>query len=159
MTTRHNFDIKARAAMSHIEDAERHLKIADELCAELLQHEAKTLKEARIVTEIVSRALLLCGRPSAISASLGPHFTGTVAGESGEEGPRSSGSDFAARIRDARLKAGLSRQELASLLGMTRAAIHSWEKGITRPRDARLPFVADTLGVSVADLLYGDDDR
>lgn len=155
--TRNEFSIKARAALSHIEDAKRHLETADELCAALLRIKPKNMREAHVLTELIARKLLLCDRTSAISASLDPDFTKSFVQESGDVRRRLTGTDFAARIREARMNKGLSRPELASILGYTRTAIYSWEEGITRPRASHLPHVASVLGVSVQDLLVGEE--
>ena len=52
---------------------------------------------------------------------------------------------FPNRIREYRLKAGLSQRRLGALLGRGRNAISSWERGLTRP-DV-------TLGVRLAKAL------
>lgn len=43
--------------------------------------------------------------------------------------------EFGARIELARLKAGMTRQEVAGKLGVTAATVGHWETGITNPRD------------------------
>ena len=40
---------------------------------------------------------------------------------------------FPNRIREYRLRAGLSQRKLGELLGLGRNAISSWERGLTRP--------------------------
>lgn len=61
--------------------------------------------------------------------------------------PRSSRHvpQFPNRIREYRLKAGLSQRKLGALVGRGRNAISSWERGLTRP-DV-------TLGVRLAKAL------
>jgi len=62
---------------------------------------------------------------------------------------------FPNKIREYRLKAGLSQRKLAKLLGRGRNAVSSWERGLTRPDvtlGVRLAKVLDTL----AEALYMD---
>jgi len=54
-------------------------------------------------------------------------------------------------IRAAREQAGLSRPELADLVGVNRGAVYTWEKGSSVPSMLNLGALADALGVS-ADL-------
>jgi len=60
---------------------------------------------------------------------------------------------FPNRIREYRLKAGLSQSKLAELLGRGRNAISSWERGLTLPSVPRLLKMAKTLG-TLAESLY-----
>lgn len=64
-----------------------------------------------------------------------------------------------ARIRHARNARGLKQHELAEALGIARVNISTWENDVTRPETARLPLLADILGVSESWLLSraGDD--
>lgn len=71
--------------------------------------------------------------------------------------PRSSRHSprFPNRIREYRLKAGLSQRKLAEILGRGRNAVSSWERGLTLPsvpRLLRMAKVLDTLG----EALYQD---
>ena len=158
-TTRREFYVKARVAMSHFEGAKHHLEIAEEMRAALLRLKPKSLEEAHITTELISRAALLCGRPFDIGAVLDPNFAGDFDRPDGDTKLCLSGPDFAARVREARLKRGLSGPEFAALPRKTRAAVNAWEKGISRHRTSRLPQVASVLGVSVEDLLIGNVDE
>jgi transcriptional regulator with XRE-family HTH domain len=47
------------------------------------------------------------------------------------------------RLRDERKRRGLSRQKLASRLGVTREAVDSWERGISLPSFAQLIALCD----------------
>lgn len=58
-------------------------------------------------------------------------------------------------IKKARLTAGITQIDLAEKMGVTNGAIALWEKGITRPRPARLKKLASVLGTSV-DYLMSD---
>ena len=62
---------------------------------------------------------------------------------------------FPNKIREYRLKAGLSQRKLASLLGRGRNALSSWERGLTLPSVPRLLRMAKILG-TLAESLYMD---
>jgi transcriptional regulator with XRE-family HTH domain len=62
---------------------------------------------------------------------------------------------FPNRIREYRLKAGLSQQSLAGLLGLRRNAVSAWERGISSPVVSHLFRMAKTLG-TLAESLYLD---
>ncbi|MDM0015446.1 S24 family peptidase [Variovorax sp. J22P168] len=57
-------------------------------------------------------------------------------------------------IREGRLALGMTEQQFADALGVSRGAVQSWEKpGGTAPKRANQPRVAKLLGMSVADML------
>lgn len=56
-------------------------------------------------------------------------------------------------IKKARLVAGITQADLAGRLGVTAGSIGQWEKGITRPRPARLKRLAAVLGTTVDALI------
>lgn len=56
--------------------------------------------------------------------------------------------DFGLRLRELRLRAGLSQGELAEIIGTTRPAVTSWENGWTKPTDDNFNALAEALGVS-----------
>ena len=62
---------------------------------------------------------------------------------------------FPNKIREYRLKAGLSQQKLAALLGRGKDAVSSWERGLTLPNVPRLMRMAKILG-TLAESLYND---
>lgn len=62
---------------------------------------------------------------------------------------------FPNKIREYRLKAGLSQRKLAELLGRGRNAVSSWERGLTLPSVTRLLRMAKLLG-TLAESLYMD---
>lgn len=62
---------------------------------------------------------------------------------------------FPNRIRDYRLKAGLSQRALAAQLGLRRNAVSSWERGVSSPSVGNLFRLAKTLG-TLAESLYMD---
>ncbi len=59
------------------------------------------------------------------------------------------------RIRAAREAAGLSREDLAELLGLSYKTIQNYETGATAPPMTRFGDVAAALGVTLADLMPG----
>src|SRR5437016_1521429 len=71
--------------------------------------------------------------------------------------PRASlhAPQFPNKIRDYRLKAGLSQRTLAEMLGRGRDAVSSWERGRTLPNVPRLMRMAKILG-TLAESLYMD---
>lgn len=62
----------------------------------------------------------------------------------------------AGRIRDIRRSLGLTQEELASRIGVSRSAIAQWETDRTGQVRANLARVAAVLGVSVGYLLTGE---
>lgn len=62
---------------------------------------------------------------------------------------------FPNKIREYRLKAGLSQRKLAELLGRGRNAVSSWERGLTLPSVPCLLPMAKILG-TLAESLYMD---
>ncbi|MBR7020005.1 MAG: helix-turn-helix transcriptional regulator [Lachnospiraceae bacterium] len=63
---------------------------------------------------------------------------------------------FSTRIKDLRVKAGLSMDALASKLGITKSRINMWENNGTVPRMSVLLELAQLFGVST-DYLLGND--
>ncbi|MES3012234.1 MAG: S24 family peptidase [Pseudomonadota bacterium] len=59
-------------------------------------------------------------------------------------------------IREGRRRLGLSEQEFAQAVGVSRGAVQQWEKpGGTAPKRSNQPRVAHLLGISVAELMSG----
>lgn len=57
-------------------------------------------------------------------------------------------------IRSNRLRLGLTEQQLANRVGVTRAAVQQWEReGGTAPKRAKQAAVAQALGITVAELM------
>jgi len=71
--------------------------------------------------------------------------------------PRSSRHSprFPNKIREYRLKAGLSQRKLAETLGRGRNAVSSWERGLTLPSVPRLLRMAKILN-TLSEALYQD---
>lgn len=58
------------------------------------------------------------------------------------------------KIREGRTRLGLTEQQFADRVGVTRSAVQQWEKeGGTAPRRKNQPLVAKTLGVTVSELM------
>ena len=60
------------------------------------------------------------------------------------------------RLSEARRQKDMTQMELAEKLGISFQAVSSWERGNTMPDIAKLPDIADILGVSVDYLLGGE---
>lgn len=60
---------------------------------------------------------------------------------------------FAENLKDARLRAGLTQQEVADALGVTKAAVCTWESGTSKPRMGKMTEIAEVLGTSVPELM------
>jgi SOS-response transcriptional repressor LexA len=61
-------------------------------------------------------------------------------------------------IREGRRRLGLSEQQFAKAVGVTRGAVQQWEKpNGTAPRRSTQPLVAKVLGISVAELMTGSN--
>ena len=54
-----------------------------------------------------------------------------------------------------RKKKGLSQDELAFAVGVTRQTIYTWEAGLNYPNIIALNKIAEVLDVSTDDLLHG----
>lgn len=57
------------------------------------------------------------------------------------------------RIKDARMKAGISQQELADKLGIKSAGISQWETDKRTPKNQTMLKIADAIGIDLAELL------
>ena len=62
------------------------------------------------------------------------------------------------RIRQARLRAGMSQEDLAHKVGVSARNVVRWETGRTRPRVVHLLRIAEVCGVPVTALLDDGDD-
>lgn len=63
--------------------------------------------------------------------------------------------EFRTRLFELRRQAGLSQEELANLLGLTRQAVQKWEAGTSRPDMDNLAALADYFKVSLDYLVTG----
>lgn len=64
--------------------------------------------------------------------------------------------EFSQRLFALRRQTGLSQEELANLLGVTRQAVQKWETGASRPDMDNLTALADYFQVSLDYLIRGD---
>lgn len=67
--------------------------------------------------------------------------------------PKPSNPRFADFFRARRAELGLSMQQIAERLDMTRSSVHQWENGENIPGAARLPMVAEALEMRYEDFL------
>ena len=65
--------------------------------------------------------------------------------------------DFHGRLFDLRRQAGLSQEELANLVGVTRQAVQKWEAGTSRPDMDNLVSLAEYFKVSLDFLVTGKE--
>ncbi|MDO9100062.1 MAG: helix-turn-helix transcriptional regulator [Caldisericota bacterium] len=59
------------------------------------------------------------------------------------------------RIRTGRKALGLTEQQFADAVGVSRGAVQQWEKGETAPKRRNQAAVARKLGISVSELMEG----
>ena len=62
------------------------------------------------------------------------------------------------RIRQARLRAHLSQEKVAELIGVSRQAVTKWESGLSAPSTDNLFKLAEVLGTTV-DILIAPEDK
>ena len=61
-------------------------------------------------------------------------------------------TDFKISLAAARVNAGLTQNELAEKIGVTRASVISWEKGKSVPRKSALYMLADVCGIPIENI-------
>ena len=73
------------------------------------------------------------------------------AGDDASESPRATAADryVGLRIRERRIMAGLSQQQLAMLVGITYQQAHKYERGLNRISAGRLFEIAQALNVPI----------
>lgn len=67
-------------------------------------------------------------------------------------------SELGARIRRARLAAGLTQKQLADQLHITDRAVSKWERGLSAPDIALLEPLADVLHLTLTQLIIGGEE-
>ena len=67
-------------------------------------------------------------------------------------------TEVAARIRAARHAQGLTQEQLAQAVGVTRSAVAQWETGRAGQIGSNLARIAKALGTSAAHLLSGEQE-
>jgi transcriptional regulator with XRE-family HTH domain len=60
--------------------------------------------------------------------------------------------DLGKKIKQLRLKAGLTQEQLAEKLGIGAQSVSKWENAVAMPDITTLPLLAETFGVSIDDL-------
>jgi transcriptional regulator with XRE-family HTH domain len=65
--------------------------------------------------------------------------------------------DIGQRVRATRLDRGLTQDELADQVGVSRSAVAQWETGRAGQVTGNLSRIAGALEVNVEYLMYGDD--
>ena len=66
---------------------------------------------------------------------------------------------FGSRLRMIRSERGLTQEELAFEVGVTKGAISQWERDGTEPNFAALTVIRRVLGVSLDELIVGHNAR
>lgn len=75
-----------------------------------------------------------------------------------ERGVDAVDAAVAARVREARLRAGVSQEELGAALGVTYQQVQKYEYGVNRITASRLLRMAGVLGVDVGWFFEGVGD-
>lgn len=66
--------------------------------------------------------------------------------------------DVSTKLKELRKKAGLTQQEVADKVDVSRVAVGQWESGSVTPRPNKIERLAELFGVSIAQLLGYDFD-
>lgn len=92
--------------------------------------------------------------PDTESASpASPPPDGRAISKSAARTSRAAGASIGARVREARVRAGLSQGQLAAKAGLGSLTLSCWERGDKKPALSSLRLVAQALECSTADLL------
>jgi len=67
--------------------------------------------------------------------------------------------DIGTRVRATRRQRGMTQDELADKVGVSRSAVAQWETGRAGQVTGNLSRIAGVLDVNVEYLMYGDDKR
>lgn len=67
------------------------------------------------------------------------------------------GERFGDRLRRYRKLRGLTQAKLGDQCGATHSAVGQWERHLANPTIENLVYVADTLGVTIDVLIWGED--
>jgi transcriptional regulator with XRE-family HTH domain len=67
--------------------------------------------------------------------------------------------DIGNRIRTGRLDRGLTQDQLATAVGVSRSAVAQWETGRSGQVTGNLSRIAQVLEVNVEHLMFGEDKR
>lgn len=85
--------------------------------------------------------------PTLSSVNVGADYVGTDY--------NSAMKDLNESLRDARVAAGLTQDDVAAHFGIARVSVTQWESGKTKPSSSRLPLIADLYKVPLDDLMRG----
>ena len=66
-------------------------------------------------------------------------------------------NQIAANIKNLRKEKGLSQEQFAQALHVTRQTVSAWERGLSRPSLETLQQITQVLGVELEQLLYGEE--
>ena len=66
--------------------------------------------------------------------------------------------DFGNRLKDLRMKYGLTQEEVADKICVTKQAVSKWENGLSLPDVAALSSLAELYGTTVDYLLTGEEN-
>lgn len=67
--------------------------------------------------------------------------------------------DFKTKIKRLRESRGMTQDDLAKALGVTRPAVSQWESGWSHPRMGTIEKIAGYFGVTPAELISGSDSK
>mgnify|MGYP002289700292 CR=1 FL=1 len=79
--------------------------------------------------------------------NIGARENKALAQTKGEQTKMQNKAAFGSRIREYRIKKGLSQPQLAALPGVTKNAVTNWEAGASRPDIACIPALCTHLGI------------
>lgn len=71
----------------------------------------------------------------------------------------SSPTDIGARVRDVRRERGMTQDQLAERIGVSRSAVAQWETGRAGQLTGNLSRISDVLGIGMEYLMHGADKR
>lgn len=71
----------------------------------------------------------------------------------------SSPPNIGARVRDIRRERGMTQDQLAERIGVSRSAVAQWETGRAGQLTGNLSRIADVLGIGMEYLMHGADKR
>ena len=66
--------------------------------------------------------------------------------------------EFGERVKAVRMGAGLTQEQFASRIGVTRQAVSNWENGRNLPDIEVVIALSQTFGVSLDELILGGED-
>ena len=64
---------------------------------------------------------------------------------------------FEERLYQLRRERGISQEELANIIGVSRQAVQKWESGASQPNIDNLVAISEYFGVTLDYLLKGDE--